>query len=75
MAPIVHGLESRYCTDINFSYLDIEDPANDSFKQALGYRYQPHVFLLDEDGNLLNEWVGPVSEEEFVAAFEAGLAQ
>jgi hypothetical protein len=75
MAPIVHGLESQYADQMNFVYLDIDDPANDSFKEALGYRYQPHIFVLDEQGNILNQWVGPVSEQDLVEAFEAALAQ
>jgi hypothetical protein len=74
MAPMVHGLESQYCNQIDFAYLDVDDPANDSFKEALGYVYQPHIFLLDEQGEILNEWVGPVSEEQFVEAFAAALA-
>ena len=75
MAPIVHGLESQYTDRMNFTYLDIDDPANDSFKEALGYIYQPHIFLLDPEGSILNEWVGPVTEQAFVEAFEAALAQ
>jgi hypothetical protein len=75
MAPIVHGLESQYADRMNFVYLDIDDPANDSFKEALDYWVQPHIFLLDEEGNILNEWLGPVTEQEFVEAFEVALAQ
>jgi hypothetical protein len=75
MAPIVHGLEDQYADRMNFVYLDIDDPANDSFKEALGYRYQPHFFLIDEGGRILNQWVGPVSEEVLVEAFETALAQ
>lgn len=75
MAPIVHGLEDRYADRMNFVYLDIDDPANDSFMETLGFRYQPHIFLLDEEGNILNQWVGPVSEQTLVEAFEAALEQ
>jgi hypothetical protein len=41
----------------------------------LGYIYQPHIFLLDAEGRIINEWVGPVTEQAFVEAFEAALAQ
>jgi hypothetical protein len=75
MAPIVHGLESQYTDRMNFVYLDIDDPANETFKENLGFLYQPHVFLLDAEGRVLNEWLGPVTEGEFVEAFEAALAQ
>lgn len=71
MAPIVHGLEAEYAGKVSFVYLDIDDPANDSFKEALGYRYQPHIFLLDEEGRIVNQWVGPVARDELSAALES----
>jgi len=73
MAPIVHGLEVDYHGQINDVYLDIDDPTNDYFKQALGYRYQPQFFLLDRDGIILAQWVGSVRGQEFRSAIEAAL--
>jgi hypothetical protein len=70
MAPIVHGLETDYGDRIQFSYLDIDDPQNDQFKQALKYRVQPHLFLLDADGKIVKQWLGRVSAEQFVAEFD-----
>jgi thiol-disulfide isomerase/thioredoxin len=64
IAPIVHGLEADYGDQVNFVYLDIDDSANDDFKQALGYRYQPHILLLDEEGEVLSQWVGPITKED-----------
>ena len=61
MAPIVHGLEVEYFGKVKFAYLDVDDPANDEFKKALGYRVQPHFFLLDGDGNIVNCVQSPVS--------------
>jgi len=73
MAPIVHGLEAEYGEKMKFTYLDIDDPATDVFKKALGYQVQPHIFLLDEDGKVIKQWLGFVSEEEFRQAFDAAL--
>jgi hypothetical protein len=73
MAPIVHGLEAQYEDRLNFVYLDIDDPDNDSFKEALEYRYQPHLFLLDAEGKVLKQWLGRVSGEELEAALKEGL--
>lgn len=70
MAPIVHGLEVEYYNQINFVYLNIEDPLNDQFKVQLGYRYQPHFFLIDGEGNILEQWLGPVTEEDFRGTFD-----
>lgn len=60
MAPVVHGLEDRYGDRVRFVYLDIDDPRTKPFKQQLNYRYQPHIFLLDNDGHVLAQWVGAV---------------
>ena len=69
----MHGLEAEYGDQMKFTYLDIDDPANDAFKQELGYRVQPHLFLLDEEGNVLQQWQGMVSEEQFRQAFDNAL--
>ncbi len=71
----MHGLESEYTGKINFTYLDIDDPATDLFKQSLGYRVQPHIFLLDSQGNVVQQWLGLVNRDELVAAFEQALSQ
>jgi len=75
MAPIVHGLESEYYGQINFVYLDIDDPANETFKQQLGFRYQPQFYLIDGSGNIIQQWFGAVSESEFRMAFDQALTQ
>ena len=69
MAPMVHGLEAEYFGKIKFTYLDADDPDTFDFQQALGFTYQPEVYLLDADGNVLEKWVGFTSEEEFKTAF------
>ena len=73
MAPVVHGLEAEYTDRIVFTYLDIDDPANDKFKQALNYRVQPHYFLLDKYGNVVRQWLGYVPKDDFVRAFGQAL--
>ncbi len=71
MAPIVHGLEAEYYGKINFVYLDIDDSANDKFKKELGFRYQPQFLLIDGEGKILQQWLGPVTPDDFMAAFES----
>jgi thioredoxin-like negative regulator of GroEL len=66
----VHGLEAEYTGRVEFVYLDIDDPRTDAFKQQLGYRYQPHIFLMDGEGNIVQQWVGPVSEADLVEALD-----
>lgn len=75
MEPIVHGLEAEYSNAIGFVFLDVDDKRNDDFKKELGYRYQPHFFLLDGEGVIIQQWIGAVSEEELRAAFERVLSE
>jgi len=68
MAPVVHGLEQRWDGRVAFVYLDIDDPRTDEFKRQLGYLYQPHLFLLDGEGEILQQWVGFVEGAQLEAA-------
>jgi thioredoxin-like negative regulator of GroEL len=68
MAPIVHGLEAEYSGKIKFTYLDIDDPANREAMRDLGYIGRPHFYLVDEDGNILQQWLGYVAEEDLKEA-------
>ena len=69
----MHGLEAEFAGQIGFVYLDIDDPANDVFKQSLVYRAQPHLFLLDGEGKVVKQWLGPVTADELRSAFQAVL--
>jgi len=69
MAPMVHGLEAKYFGRIQFSYLDADDPNTIQFQQALGFRYQPEIYLLDGNGSLLQKWVGYTTEQQFEEVF------
>lgn len=75
LAPIVHGLEAVYGDRVNFIYLDIDDPLNYSTMRQLGYRYQPHLLLLDAQGNILQQWLGYVSGTDLEKAFLGALGQ
>lgn len=69
MAPMVHGLEAKYFGRIKFTYLDASDARTEGFQRALGFYYQPEIYLLDGQGNLLKKWVGYTSAEDFEAVF------
>lgn len=73
MAPILHGMENIYRDRVNFVYLDINDPATDLFKNQLGYRYQPHLFLLDGSGNIVWQIQGYISASDLEAVIQAAL--
>lgn len=73
MAPIVHGLEVEFYDQVNFVYLNIDDPKTTEFKRELGFGYQPHFFLIDGQGNTIEQWVGAVSEETLRTALDAAI--
>ena len=69
MAPMVHGLEAKYSGKINFVYLDADDSATNDFQKTLGFYYQPEVYLMDGNGNVLKKWVGFTSDVQFEEEF------
>ena len=70
MAPKIHKLDSQYLQTIKFIYLDIDNPNTNKIKNELGYMYQPHFFLLDGQGDILNQWIGYVSEETLISVLD-----
>ena len=69
MKPIVDGLEAQYGNEIEFVYYNIDDPASKEAKEQFGYRVQPHFFLVDTNGEIVTQWVGPVEEAVLEEAF------
>ena len=69
MAPMVHGFEAKYFGKIKFTYLDADNSQTQDFQRTLGFYYQPEVYLLDANGNVLQKWIGNTTEDEFEAVF------
>lgn len=69
MQPIVHGLENTYNGQIEFVKYNIDDPNSDAAKEQYGFRYQPYFLLLNGNGEVINQWNGAVTAEEFEQAF------
>ena len=69
MAPMVHGLEAKYFGRIQFTYLDADDSRTFDFQRELGFVYQPEVYLLDAQGDVLKKWVGFTTEQQFEEVF------
>ena len=66
---MVQGLEAKYFGRIKFSYLDADDPQTMEFQRALGFRYQPELYLLDANGNVLKKMVGYQTQDGLEAVF------
>ena len=66
---MVHGLEAEYFGRIKFAFLDADDSRTEEFQRALGFQYQPELYLLDANGNVLKKFVGYTSEDKLRSAF------
>lgn len=75
VAPTVHGLEDMYRQQVNFVYLDRDDPATLPIQEQLGYTYQPHFFLIDPNGMVLAQWRGYIDGHELHSALLEALAE
>jgi hypothetical protein len=69
MAPMVHGLEAKYFGRIQFSFLDADDPATRDLQRTLGFYYQPELYLLNGNGDVLKKWVGYTTQEQLESTF------
>jgi thioredoxin-like negative regulator of GroEL len=69
MAPMVHGLEAKYFGRVLFSYIDADDSRTFDIQRALGFRYQPELYLLDAAGTVLLKFLGFTSQEQLESAF------
>lgn len=58
LAPQIHGLEAAYRGEVDFTFLDIDDPANQALKDEFGFYYQPFVLVIDGEGQVHKSWVG-----------------
>jgi thiol-disulfide isomerase/thioredoxin len=58
LASRIHGLEEAYAGEVEFTFLDIDDPANKALKDEYGFYYQPFVLVIDGQGEVHAVWVG-----------------
>jgi len=73
MAPVIQSVEGEYRDRVNFVYLDIDDPETDALKRQLHFRLEPHFILLDENGNVLRQWVGYMSVTQLRQALDSAI--
>lgn len=73
MGVVILGLEDEFGNQVNFIYLDIDDPRTIQIQNQLGYEFSslPHFILIDGQGGLVNEWIGYVTADELQAAISS----
>ena len=57
MAPVVHGLEIKYSEQMNFVFLDMEDPQTKDLRKELGLlpSWRPYIFFINGDGEIVGD--------------------
>lgn len=73
MKPIVHGLEAEYWGQVDFIYIDRENPFNESAVSRFGVNTQPIFYVLDENGEVLEQWFGGTTDVEIRAILDTYL--
>jgi thiol-disulfide isomerase/thioredoxin len=74
MMPALLNLQDQFGSQINFIYLDSDDPATAPLKRALYYEpygAKPQIFLLDSQGKVQRKWQGVVPQLELQQAIQA----
>ena len=69
----MHGLEAEYWGEVDFVYLNREDPANKEIVQRYAVVYQPELIFVAPDGTELKHWFG-LNPDEVRAEFDGYLA-
>jgi thiol-disulfide isomerase/thioredoxin len=72
-APMIHGLEKEYEGRVNFVYADVQHPDSFDLRYALPNPGVPSYVLLNGDGEVLANWVGPVSRQDLRSTFDEAL--
>ena len=70
MAPVVHGLETKYKGRVQFLYLDTSDTRTVDARQKLGFGATPHFFFLRADGSEQADFQGVVSEDSVTRSLD-----
>jgi thiol-disulfide isomerase/thioredoxin len=69
--PVLKSLEGEWGQRIDFVYLDVDDPLNtENIQKISRLKVVPEVVLLDGNGKILKDWIGPPTREELVSEFE-----
>ena len=69
--PLLKQMEAKWGDKVNFVYLNVDDPMNSNHLQRLSrLKVVPEVILLNGNGEVIKDWVGPPSEADLTSALE-----
>ena len=70
MAPKVSALKEEYDKDINFVFLNVDNPKWENYIRKFNVNGIPHVNLFDSKGNLKSTFIGKQEELKIRGAIE-----
>lgn len=71
MAPIVHGLESEWRSQVEFVFVNVADSATRAARERLGFDATPHFFFLNARGDVVRQFQGVVPRDSLERALHA----
>jgi thioredoxin-like negative regulator of GroEL len=74
MTPIVDGLESEFAGQVRVLQLNANEVENAQLQQQFGMRGHPTFVVLDQNGRVVQTYIGPQTEEVLHEAIAAVLA-
>jgi thiol-disulfide isomerase/thioredoxin len=73
MMPALLSLQDEFVTEVNFIFLDIDDPATAQLKRVLYFNYYdvlPQYFFLGPEGKILRKWRGVTQQSDLQQMIE-----
>ena len=74
MTPIVDGLESEFISQATVLQLDANEAENAKMQQQFGMRGHPTFAILDQNGRVLQTFIGPQTKAVLHDAITAAIA-
>jgi len=70
----VYRIFEEYSDQVEFIHLDFDQPEQQQAARDLDMRSRSTYVLLDGEGNVVRQWIGPIQEGTMLAQMEALLA-
>ncbi len=74
MKPIVHGLKTKYGSQIDIMFLSVTEVRNDDIRQRFGIELTPSIYLIGKDGLPVRSWLGMVPRDTLDVALQLALS-
>jgi len=69
MVPVVHRLQEKYQDQVNFVFLNADNPNTYDIQDEFRVKYRPEFYLVGPDGKVLKKFIGNTTFERFEEEF------